>query len=170
MATDSLWYELRNSVYLKEYARAEELLATNPELLTLTNSIGETVLHFLAVENDIEGVAWLHVHGSSLNTETGFGKPMIFEVAELGYKDLLLWLWIKGADFSVLDQEGHGIYECLLDGLHLELLDPGIEDRAKVYWRQREETIRFLTENIAGISMNHESQVLLSALSAHVKR
>ena len=72
MTTDPLWYDLRNSVYSRQLARAEDLLATNPCLFDLRNSIGETVLHFLAVENDLEGVGWLHARGFSLNTENSF--------------------------------------------------------------------------------------------------
>jgi ankyrin repeat protein len=165
METEHQWYELRDSVYSKLFGHAEELLRANPKLLTLTDGIGETVLHYLAVENDIEGVAWLHAHGFNLNTKNKFGNPMVFEVAELGYKDLLTWLSQNGADFAVLDDDGGGIYECLLDGLEQELLAPSTEERAKTYWRQHEQTIRFLTENIPGISMSEEQQTLFSALT-----
>ena len=89
---------------------------------------------------------------------------MIFEVAELGYKELLRWLSINGADFSAHDEEGRGIYECLLDGLDQELMEPSTEERAIAYWQLREETIRFLTENIPSISMTSEQRMLFSAL------
>jgi len=88
---EALWYELRNAVYAKEFGIAESLLKANPHLTDLRDGIGETVLHFLAVENDAEGVAWLHNGGSDLDTKNKFGTPVVFEVAELGYTDLLLW-------------------------------------------------------------------------------
>jgi ankyrin repeat protein len=166
METEPQWYELRDSVYSRRLGRAEELLQSNPKLLTLMNSIGETVLHYLAVENDIEGVAWLHDRGFSLNTRSELGTPMVFEVADLGYKDLLLWLSQNGADFSALDEENRGIFENLLDGLDQELQDPTTEERAIKYWRQHAETIRFLKENISYISMSEEQLTLFSALSA----
>jgi len=52
MTTSSLWYELRDAVFRKDFDRASELLGANPELTDVRNSIGETVLHYLAVEND----------------------------------------------------------------------------------------------------------------------
>src|SRR5208283_3284874 len=160
METEPQWYELRDSVYSKLFDHAEELLQANPQLLMLTNRLGETVLHYLAVENDIEGVAWLHDHGFSLNTRTDSGTPMVFEVASLGHIGLLLWLSQNGTDFSVLDEENCGIFEHLLDGLEQELLDPSTEEYAIKYWRRHEEAIRFLKENISGISMSEEQQTL----------
>src|SRR5580704_10495551 len=117
MTTDAQWYELRNVVYSKEYVSAERLIAENPNLRDQTNSIGETVLHFLAIENDIEGVAWLYSRGASLMTKNRFGTPMVFEVAGLGHKDLLLWLAQHGADFSVMDNENRSMFEYLRRGL-----------------------------------------------------
>ncbi len=107
------WYELRNAVYLKDYAEAESLLKSMPELISLTNSIGETVLHFLAVENDIEGVEWLHSRKFDINTKNDFGEPVIFEVASLGYKDLLMWFYNHGADFLATNEEGDSLLDYL---------------------------------------------------------
>jgi hypothetical protein len=170
MKTEPQWCELRDSVYSKLFDHAEKLLRANPRLVTLTNSVGETVLDYFAVENDIEGVAWLRNHGFSLNTRSDLGTPLVFEVADLGYMDLLLWFSQNGADFSVLDEDNRGIFEHLLDGLEQELLEPSTEERAKTYWRQHEQTIRFLTENIPGISMSEEQQMLFSALSERAAR
>lgn len=113
MTTDPLWYELRNSVFSKDFEHAERLLAATPALFDLTNSIGETVLHFLAVENDAEGVAWLHARGFSLNTKNRFGSPMVFEVASLGHRDLLLWLGRNGTNLSVVDNRQRNILDYL---------------------------------------------------------
>ncbi|MFX1682878.1 ankyrin repeat domain-containing protein [Mitsuaria sp. CC2] len=96
--TDPDWYELRNALYAKEYERAEALVATRPELTHLMNGIGETVLHFLAVENDQAAVAWLHARGSDINTKDSFSEPVLFQVASLGYKELFSWLVAAGAD------------------------------------------------------------------------
>jgi ankyrin repeat protein len=160
METEPLWYELRNLVFSKEFTRAEALLAANPDLLTVKNSIGETVLHYLAVENDLEGVAWLYAHGFSLNTGTEFGNPMVFEVAVLGHKHLLLWLAQNGTDFSVVDRENRGIMEYLIEGL-TEGRDwvhqtPITDGRAEEYWRRREDTARFLAENVPSLSLPDE--------------
>jgi hypothetical protein len=152
MTTDALWYELRNLVYFKEFVNAERLIAENPDLLDQTNGIGDTILHFLAVENDIEGVAWLYSCGASLNTKNRFGTPMVFEVAMLGHKDLLIWLAQHGADFSVTDDLLHfGLFEYLRGGI----------DAVKPHWRSYEgmqkrkeqvvEMERFFTEKLPGV-------------------
>lgn len=143
MTTDPLWYELRNSVYARQFAYAENLLASNSRLFDQCNSIGETVLHFLAVENDLEGVEWLHARGFSLNIKNRFGKPMIFEVASAGHKELLLWLFQHGTDVSIVDSRQRGIYTYLRRNLaYLRKID----DEGHV--RQVEEMSQFLLENI----------------------
>src|SRR5216683_7597931 len=113
MAADPLWYELRNAVCIREFDLAEKILATNPGLMLLRDGMGETVLHFLAVENDSKGVSWLHSRGFDLDTKNDFGTPAIFEVAQLGYKDLFLWFLANGADVFARDGEGHNILESL---------------------------------------------------------
>ena len=106
---EAVWYELRNAVYAKEFEIAESLLKANPHLIDLRDGLGETVLHFLAVENDVEGVAWLHDRGFDLDTKNKCGTPVIFEVAQLGYKDLILWFAQRGVNFLALDRDGQDI-------------------------------------------------------------
>jgi ankyrin repeat protein len=98
------WYALRNAVYAKDFDAAAKLLTEEPDLLRATNGIGETVLHFLAVEDDLEGVAWLHSHGADITTKNEFGTPALFEVASLGYQDLFYWFVAHGADVNARDQ------------------------------------------------------------------
>jgi len=107
--TDPLWFEFRNAIFARNFEAAEALLKANPQLHTLRNSLGETVLHFFAVENDLQGVAWLHERGFDLNEKTDFGTPIIFEVAQLGYKELVLWFAQQGADLGALDRANKNI-------------------------------------------------------------
>ena len=110
---DKQWYQLRNAVYSKDYSGAELLLKSAPKLITHTNLTGETVLHFLAVENDIEGVKWLKSKEFDIDTKNDFGTPVIFEVAQLGYKELLIWFYENGANFSAKDGEDFSLIEYL---------------------------------------------------------
>ncbi|QEM67828.1 ankyrin repeat domain-containing protein [Geobacter sp. FeAm09] len=107
--TEALWTELRNAVFKHHYETAAGLLAAHPELLTATNSDGETVLHFLAVENDTEGVSWLHERGCELNTRNASGTPVLFEVAQLGLKEFYAWFVEHGADSGALSTDGQDI-------------------------------------------------------------
>lgn len=107
------WYRLRDDLLDGDFVAAETLLASYPELIDARNSIGETVLHYLAVEDFKEGVAWLHARGSKLNTGDDFGVPLLFDIAVLGYRDLFLWLVSNGADASARDSHGQTIEEHL---------------------------------------------------------
>lgn len=129
-----LWYELRNAVYAREFAVAESHLKTNPHLINLRNGIGETVLHFLAVENDAEGVAWLHEHGFDLDTKNEFGTPVLFEIAELDYKDLILWFAQQGALFNAMDRDGQGIISYLRE-------------------REKDDVAQFIVKNVPNLAL-----------------
>ena len=116
--TDPAWHKLRDAVEAGEFSQAEALLLEQPTLIHMTNGIGETSLHFLAVENDIEGVAWLHARGADLNTKNSFGTPVLFEVAQLEYRELFTWFIENGADANATDREGQDIARHLLDYNH----------------------------------------------------
>jgi ankyrin repeat protein len=73
------------------------------------------VLHFLAVEDHQEAVAWLHARGADIDTKNEFGTPVLFEVASLGYKKLFGWLIEAGADAHARDADGQDLIEYLLD-------------------------------------------------------
>lgn len=100
-------------MYCRDFEHAEALLASHPSLFDLRNSIGETVLHFLAVENELEAVAWLFARGFSLKTQNTFGTPMVFEVAGGGHRELLLWLARHGADLSAVDRKNQTLFAFL---------------------------------------------------------
>ena len=134
MITEQLWYDFRNFVYLKDFARAEDILKGSPTLTNARNSIGETVLHFLAVEDNLDGVAWLHEHGFNLDVKNDFGTPMVFEVATLGYRDLLTWLAHHDVDFFAVDADEQNIFE------HLHNT------------RRGEETVQFLRDNFPALA------------------
>jgi ankyrin repeat protein len=111
--TDARWYVFRNVVRSRDYGAAQKLLECDRELLDLRNSTGETVLHWLAVENERNCVAWLRLKGAGIDTKNKFGTPVIFEVALLGYKDLFRWFADVGADLKAVDQYGQGLVEHL---------------------------------------------------------
>jgi hypothetical protein len=104
--TPPIWYKFRNLVFSQQFDEAARLLDETPELVSMTNSCGETALHFLAIENDLQGVAWLHGRGLALDTSDAFGEPLIFSVAQLGYKELFRWFVRQGADLNVVNMDG----------------------------------------------------------------
>jgi ankyrin repeat protein len=121
--TPQSWYEFRNAIYLGNFELAADLLARQPAVLHLVNGIGETVLHFLAVENDSEGVIWLHARGADLDTKNKFGAPVLFEVASLEYKELFDWFLAQGANIQATDAEGKDVVLHLLEFDHEEMAE-----------------------------------------------
>lgn len=113
--TSPLWYEFRNSLYSGEFDVAEELLKATPALLHLTSGLGETALHFLAVEDDRASVSWLRARGADINTRNMFGTPVIFEVAQLEYKDLFSWFVEQQVDLRARNAEDQDLVEYLLE-------------------------------------------------------
>jgi ankyrin repeat protein len=121
MSASPEWLELRALVAGKKFEEAAALLAHKPFLRTAVNGLGETVLHYQAVENDQQGVAWLASQGFDVNTRNEFGTPVVFEVAQLDYRDLLRWFISSGADLKCLDTEGKNIKEYVLDFGHEDI-------------------------------------------------
>ena len=78
--TDPRFYQLRNAAYADRSA-ARELIANDASIVEAKNSIGETALHFLVVENQLEAVEFLAQHGSDVNNRNDFGTPAIIEAA-----------------------------------------------------------------------------------------
>jgi hypothetical protein len=113
--TERSWFELRSAVFAGDYKAAEVLLRKYPGLLKLRNGIGETVLHYMAVENATEGVAWLHGKGADLDTKNKFGTPVLFEVAQLGYKDLFAWFVKRGVNIWAVDEYDQGLVAFLTE-------------------------------------------------------
>ena len=107
------WYELRYAMAARDFATAAMFIQIHPNLTAALNGIGETVLHFLAVENDAAGVARLHNQGADINCQNDFGIPAWFDVAQLGYRNLLLWFVQAGIDLNATNREGQGILSFL---------------------------------------------------------
>ena len=113
--TSPVWYEFRNMICSERFDEAERLLSEVSGLRSMTNGCGETALHFLAIENDLEGVLWLQERGFSIDTVDAFGEPVIFVVAQLGYKELFTWFVSKGANVRTTNRDGLDLISHLRD-------------------------------------------------------
>lgn len=133
--TKKNWYELRNALFEREYELASRLLQEDPGLIAARDGLGETVLHHLAVENELAGVEWLCKRGAALNTKNDFGTPVIFEVAQLGYKELFLWFLQNGADAFCRDGEDQDLLAYLRE-------------------YEKEDMVQFALENVPNIALH----------------
>jgi ankyrin repeat protein len=109
------WYQFRDALERGDFVTASTLLEKDSSLLNERNNIGESVLHFLAVENNRPAIEWLHLRGANLNAFNEFGTPLLFEVAQLDYRELFLWLIEHGADPQKKDAQGRRIAEYLAE-------------------------------------------------------
>ena len=62
---------------------AEALLAQEPTLIHSETGIGETPLHYLAVEDKLEAVRWLAARGAAIDARNSFGDTPLSDAASL---------------------------------------------------------------------------------------
>ena len=83
---------------------ARALLDAEPHLLFARDGLGETALHYLAVENQLEAVQFLFMRGAALNTVSNVDGSPLSEAASLGYESLVEWLLANGAEIELPGQ------------------------------------------------------------------
>ena len=74
-----------------------QLVQAEPELLEARTGLGETPLHYLAVENQLRAVILLREAGADINTVNDVGGTPLSEAASLGYEELVEYLLAQGA-------------------------------------------------------------------------
>jgi ankyrin repeat protein len=80
------------------HSKAEYLLRTHPELLEARTSIGETILHYLVVEDQEEAVKFLIRHGANVNARDRSDETPLTSAAESGLVEMADLLLAAGAD------------------------------------------------------------------------
>jgi ankyrin repeat protein len=95
---------------------ARDLLRREPALIFARTGLGETPLHYLAVENQLEAVKLLVEHGAELNTLNEFGDSALAEAASLGYAELVAWMMSHGALLTVPGQSDPTLNEAARGG------------------------------------------------------
>ena len=83
---------------VEDSAKAERLLADHPALLNARWMHDETVLHFLAIEDFVDAVRFLVVHGADVNAVNEFGDSPLVDVADLGRNEIAKMLLTAGAN------------------------------------------------------------------------
>jgi ankyrin repeat protein len=87
----------------QDLAKAAEILDRHPKLIRSTNSLGETVLHYLAVEGRAEAVELLLKRGAVVDTRDFSNATPLHHAAQLGYVDLVRLLLFHEADVKAVD-------------------------------------------------------------------
>lgn len=93
------------------------LLDTEPGLLHTRTGLGETPLHYLAVENHIEAIKVLvDKKGADVNTLNDFGGSPISDAAGLGYVNLVKYLLSVGAKLQIPEQKESVLHAAVRSG------------------------------------------------------
>ncbi len=82
------------------------MVLAEPELLDARNGTGETVLHWLAIENQLEAVAALNEWGANADSEDDFQATPLIHCVTLKYPALVSFLLSKGARVTHQDHTG----------------------------------------------------------------
>lgn len=96
--------------------RGQELACLEPALIEARDGLGETALHYLSVENQIEAVQALVAMGAEVNTVSYVGGTPLSEAASLGYVELVRYLLSSGAQLYVKGQEEPTLHEAVRSG------------------------------------------------------
>jgi ankyrin repeat protein len=93
-----------------------KLINTEPQLMVELTGLGETPLHYLTVENQVEAVRLLVEKGASVNTLNECGETPLSAAASLGYEELVGFLLESGAKLSLPGQREPTLHEATRGG------------------------------------------------------
>ena len=82
------------------------MISTEPALLGVRNSIGETVMHWLAVENQIAAVTALLDLGAEVDPVNDFDSTPLLECVTLENAELVALFIVRGASVSHVNHVG----------------------------------------------------------------
>ncbi len=117
---DPLFEQLVDAAVLDQ-AAAEQLLREHPELIRATNRLGETALHFLAVEDYVEGVAFLARHGAPVDARNDSQRTPLMEAAMVGATHVVHQLLACGADPFAQTPDGDTVWDLFSTDCESEL-------------------------------------------------
>lgn len=113
---DPTFYEIRH-LLLNEPAAGLRRIRSDRKLLDVRSGLGETLLHWLAVENQLSLVQALIDLGAEEDPVNNFGSTPLLEAAQLGLTELCLLLLAKGAQVSHKNEAGTSV---IASAVHLK--------------------------------------------------
>lgn len=123
-----------------------QLLDEFPALIHEKTGLGETALHYLSVENQLEAVRFLHQRGADINAVNNCGGTPLSEAASLGYMELVKFLLEKGAQIEDLFGTGNPILHEAIRSGNPDVVDLLVRHGADIH-----------SKNSLGESALHES-------------
>lgn len=99
------FYNIRNA-FLTDLNAASAAVTADASLLNARSGLGETVLHWLAIENVTPAVQSLLAQGADADPKNDFGATPLMEAAMLGLDDMCQLLLAHGADVRYVNPRG----------------------------------------------------------------
>ena len=94
-----------------------KLLDAEPQLLNARTGLGETPLHYLAVEDHLEAIkALVEKKNAEVNTLNDFGGSPLSEAAGLGHVELVRYLLGAGAKLNIPGQKESVLHAAVRSG------------------------------------------------------
>lgn len=104
------------AAFFESTEAGRKLAASEPDLVNAKTDLGETPLHYLAVENQIDAVQALVEIGADLNNVNSCGGTPLSEASRLGYAKLVQYLLSVGAKLQVDGQSELVLHEAASSG------------------------------------------------------
>ena len=101
------------AAFLESVDEGLRLLKAEPDLISARDGLGETPLHYLAVENQLDAVRALVERGAEVNTLNECGGTPLSEAASLGYLELVKYLLSVGAKLRIEGQKEPILHEAV---------------------------------------------------------
>lgn len=90
--------------------RGSAFIYDHPEILSIrSEGVQETILHYMAVENEFEGVRELAAAGAEIDCRDSYGTTPLLHCAQLGHRELVALLLELGADIKARDIENRTV-------------------------------------------------------------
>lgn len=132
MGDKSSVYELIKCAASEQDA-ALSMLKAHPELLSAKTSIGETALHYLVIENHLDGVKFLIEQGADINSRNDSEDTPLMDAARLNYVGMCRFLIQHGANVNVKNIEGETALHRAAAAEALVIIDLLLEAGADVH-------------------------------------
>lgn len=111
------------SAFFTSIEEGLRVLNAEPELLEERTGLGETPLHYLAVENHLDAVkALVEEKGAEINTLNNCGESPLSQASRLGYLDLVKYLLSKEASLS-LPEDSDPVLHCAVRSNNVEVVN-----------------------------------------------
>jgi ankyrin repeat protein len=102
----------------KNLKKIKDSLTKNPKLINARNSLGETILHILVINNNIDIVKYLHNHGANLNTiDICSCTSPLSDAVSIGNENIVKFLLHNGVSVRETYEMGNSIlHEAIKSG------------------------------------------------------